>query len=319
MADPIHPCCDPSSRSSIWTGSPNGTVINIDGIETYVAKPWLRETGNESERSSSGPKLSPGNPKRVILFLTEAHGIYLPNAQLLADSFAIELNCDVLMPDQFAGQPRIPKTREPEAGKAGIPHTPSAEDKNTHHELGGIPIPLKENLETSDAYPFVHPSWWKEEEPRIFEDWKERHEPKTTDPLLARVVHYIREEYGRGVKIGGVGYCFGGRYVMRLMGSGVMNVGVVNHPSLYTLEEVKGLKSGMRLALYAAAVDEYLPPDKRRETEDIVSRQGCAWTSTVFSGVEHGFAVRGDLSVAEVRIAKNGAFQGAVQWFNAWL
>jgi dienelactone hydrolase len=313
MADPIHPCCDPSSRSSIWTGSSNGTVINIDGIETYVAKPWLRKTGNESERSSSRPKLYPGNLKRVILFLTEAHGIYLPNAQILADSFAIELNCDVLMPDQFAGQPRIPKTSEPEAGKAEIPHTPSAEDNNTHHELGGIPISLKENLETADVYPFVPPSWWNEE------DWKERHEPKTTDPLLTQVVHYIRKEYGREVKIGGVGYCFGGRYVMRLMGSGVMNVGVVNHPSFYTLEEVQGLKSGMKLAVYAAAVDEYLPTDKRRDTEDILTRQGCAWTSTVFSGVEHGFAVRGDLSITEVRMAKDGAFQGAVQWFNAWL
>jgi dienelactone hydrolase len=199
-----------------------------------------------------------------------------------------------------------------------IPHTPSAEDKNTHHELGGILVPLKENFETSDAYPFVHPSWWKEDEPKIFEDWKERHGSQTTDPLLARVVHYIRDRYGREVKIGGVGYCFGGRYVMRLMGSGVMDVGVVNHPSFYTFEEVKMLK-GKNLALYAAAVDAYLPTDKRRETEDILTRQGCTWMSTVFSGVEHGFAMRGDLSVEEVRMAKSGAFQGAVQWFNAWL
>ena len=50
-------------------------------------------------------------------------------------------------------------------------------------------------------------------------------------------MQYIRKTYGEDVKIGGVGYCFGGRFIMRLMGSGVIDVGVVNHPSFYTLDE----------------------------------------------------------------------------------
>ena len=41
--------------------------------------------------------------------------------------------------------------------------------------------------------------------------------------------------------------------------------------------------------------------------------------STVFSGTEHGFSVRGDLGIREVRLAKEYAFKGALQWFRDWL
>jgi hypothetical protein len=41
--------------------------------------------------------------------------------------------------------------------------------------------------------------------------------------------------------------------------------------------------------------------------------------STVSSGTEHRFSVRGDLSVKEVRLAKECAFKGPVSWLNDWL
>ncbi|PMD35785.1 hypothetical protein L207DRAFT_434762 [Hyaloscypha variabilis F] len=225
------------------------------------------------------------------------HGIYLPNAQLLADSFASHLDCDVIMPDEFAGQARLDK-----------------------HQRPFFPPGKEPNTETSDAYPFRKPPWWKgDESAQEFEAWKGRHEPPATDPLIARVVKYIHDTYGQDVKIGGVGYCFGGRYVIRLMGSGVIDVGIINHPSFFTMEEVGKLTKAKRLAIYAAETDDILPPEKRRQTEDVLTKTGATWASTVFSGTTHGFSVRGDMSVKEVRLAKESAFTGAVSWFEAWL
>ncbi|KAN0096533.1 alpha/beta-hydrolase [Hyaloscypha variabilis] len=321
----LHPCCDPTSPTAIWEGMPTGRIIEIDGIETYISQPGKRDGQPDSKpfiRHPQGQKEK--SSKRVILFLTEGHGIYLPNAQLLADSFASHLDCDVLMPDEFAGQARLDKHQRPffPPGKEPVPETvPWTEDKDDpNYELRGIKVPFKENTETSDAYPFRKPPWWKgDESAQEFEAWKGRHEPPATDPLIARVVKYIHDTYGQDVKIGGVGYCFGGRYVIRLMGSGVIDVGVINHPSFFTMEEVGKLTKAKRLAIYAAETDKILPPEKRRQTEDVLTKTGATWASTVFSGTRHGFSVRGDMSVKEVRLAKESAFTGAVSWFEAWL
>jgi dienelactone hydrolase len=318
----LHPCCDSTSPSAIWEGTPTGKVIEIDGIETYISQPQVRDGETESNLSTFVPETSKKyERKRVILFLTEGHGIYLPNAQLLADSFASHLDCDVFMPDQFARQARLEKGQKPffPPGKEAI--VPWTEDKDDpNYELRGIRVPLRQNTETSDSYPFRKPPWWQgDESAQEFEAWKGRHEPPVTDPLLTRVINHIHDQYGQDVKIGGVGYCFGGRYVIRLMGAGVIDVGVLNHPSFFTMEEVGLLTKEQRLAIYAAETDDILPPEKRRMTEDVLTKSGATWMSTVFSGTEHGFSVRGDLTVKEIRLAKESAFKGAVSWFKDWL
>lgn len=284
------PCCDPTSPSPIWTGKPTGKVISIDGIETYISEGSKRASNDGNTITSSAVD----EPKRVILHLTEGHSMYFINAQLLADSFASHLNCDVIMPDQFAGKERVPKGQ--------VPNFPEGKKE----------IPVSEN----DTPP---PHFLSQKTPGHFEAWKKSVEPPVTDPIISRVVKYIHETYGKDVKIGGVGYCFGGRYVMRLMGSGVIDVGVVNHPSFFTMEEVERLGKGKELAVFAAETDDILPAEKRRATEDILTKNGATWMSTVFSGTEHGFSVRGDLSVKEVRFAKEKAFAGGVQWFQEWL
>jgi dienelactone hydrolase len=40
---------------------------------------------------------------------------------------------------------------------------------------------------------------------------------------------------------------------------------------------------------------------------------------TLYSGVEHGFAVRADISKKEVKYAKEAAFIQAVAWFDEFL
>lgn len=285
MAETPHACCNPPPGPS-WTGKSTGKIIIIDGIETYIAK----------TRESNQGQISKKEPQRVILHLTEGHSIYFGNAQLLADAFSTNLGCDVIMPDQFAGEERVPRGHEPSFPE-GKPAVPSARGN------GDVAAPHYRSKRT----------------PEEFEAWKKRFEPPTTDSVLARIIHYIHTTYGPDVNIGGVGYCFGGRYVMRLMGSGIIDVGVVNHPSFFTMKEVGKLGVGKRLAMFAAERDEILPAEKRRATEDVLTREQATWMSTVFSGTEHGFTVRGNLEVKEVRMAKEKAFKGAVEWFEEWL
>jgi dienelactone hydrolase len=287
-------CYDPTSPTPIWEGKSTGKIIKIGEIETYIAQ----AATNENQKS-----------KRVILFLTEGHSIYFINAQLLADSFASYLNCDVIMPDQFSAQERVPQGFIPHFPEGGSIVKPDVGEMGSDTEGG-----------SAEGKAVLPPPFFKSKfTPETLEKWKKGYEPEFTDPIIEKVVQYIYSTYGNKVNIGGVGYCFGGRYIIRLMGSGVIDVGVVNHPSFFTMEEVGKLGMGKELALYAAERDNILPAEKRREMEDLLTRNGVTWMSTVFSGTEHGFSVRGDLNVKEVRLAKEKAFKGAIQWFNDWL
>jgi dienelactone hydrolase len=51
-------------------------------------------------------------------------------------------------------------------------------------------------------------------------------------------------------KIGGVGYCFGGKYVPRwLTGNGEgIDIGFIAHPSNLNEAEISGVKSGLSIA-----------------------------------------------------------------------
>ncbi len=152
MPQTLHPCCDPKSPSQIWEGTPTGKIIDIEGIEAYLSQTASLQPSQNTSRPEH-------DPKRIILFLAEGHGIYLPNAQLLADSFSSYLNLPVLMPDQFSRQARLPKFITPSIPSGSalsiIPLTTDPSDPN--YENRGLAPPLKENIDSSDAWPFLKP------------------------------------------------------------------------------------------------------------------------------------------------------------------
>jgi dienelactone hydrolase len=65
--------------------------------------------------------------------------------------------------------------------------------------------------------------------------------------------------------------------------------------------------------------DKVFPPEKRRETEIILQDLKVPYQINLYSHVSHGFAVRGDLAVKEIKYAKEQAFLQAVFWFNEYL
>jgi dienelactone hydrolase len=163
--------------------------------------------------------------------------------------------------------------------------------------------------------------------------------PATVDPLYAAVIAHLRAEMGI-TRIGGVGYCFGAKYVCRFLSlpspspspspslsaassyppspSPALDAGFIAHPSFVTASEVERVAAPLSIA--AAQHDDIFPADKRRETEDILAQlPGVPYQITLYSHVEHGFATKGDLAGERARWAKERAFAQAVEWLDEFV
>lgn len=166
----------------------------------------------------------------------------------------------------------------------------------------------------------------------------------TVDPIYAAVIKYLRGEVGVK-RLGGVGYCFGGKYVCRWLKAGGLDAGFTAHPSFVEAEELKGIMGPLSIAAAgefslvlslvvrmrggglrrvwltpcALETDFIFPAEKRRETEDILKEMSVPYQMTLYSDVEHGFGVKGDLSHRRARFAKEMAFLQAVFWFDEYV
>lgn len=176
------------------------------------------------------------------------------------------------------------------------------------------------------------------------------HLPDTVDPIIEKTLAYMKEQGAK--KIGAVGYCFGGKYVARFMAKGKgVDVGFTAHPSFVDEAELRGVTGPLSIAAAgkfgycvfhcrvlrkektrlerkniptngttSPETDSIFPEEKRHQTEQILKDMGSIpYQMTLYSGVEHGFAVRGDLNKPEIKFAKEAAFLQAVQWFDEFL
>lgn len=106
------------------------------------------------------------------------------------------------------------------------------------------------------------------------------------------------------------------QYVVRHYQNGI-KVGYSAHPSFVEEEELAGITGPYSIS--AAETDEIFPAEKRHKSEEILAKTGQPWQINLFSGVSHGFAVRGDQNVKAEKYAKEQAFAQAVSWMNEHL
>ena len=170
----------------------------------------------------------------------------------------------------------------------------------------GDPIPLNRPAD------FDLMAWLNKSGPK-----GEGHLPNTVDPIVSSIIKAMKEDMG--VKtIGAVGYCFGAKYVARFGAKDKgIDVGAMAHPSFVDAEEIKALRAPLSIA--AAETDQIFPAEKRRETEDILKDHDIPYQICLYSDVEHGFAVRADMSNKRMKFAKEAAFLQHVQWFDEYL
>ena len=211
-----------------------------------------------------------------ILLFPDANGVDLINTQLMADNFASQ-GYLVLAPDLLHDDPNKTKTLE-------------------------------------ELY-----------------EWLALHPTERVDPIVELTLLKMRELGCQS--IAGVGYCFGAKYVIRnLRGlEGGLSAGFVAHPSFVTAEELGAIRRPLSIAaagekthsmeirsrriLTLVDSDYIFTTEKRRESEDILMKLDVPWQITLYSDVEHSFAVRGDLSKPRVKWAMEEAFGQAVRWF----
>ncbi|PGH10657.1 hypothetical protein AJ79_05371 [Helicocarpus griseus UAMH5409] len=146
--------------------------------------------------------------------------------------------------------------------------------------------------------------------------WLKDYTPETVDPIVKETIKHVRETLGVK-RVAAAGYCFGAKYVTRFLTEGNIDVGYVAHPSFVTPEELGAIKGPY--AISAAETDTIFPAEKRHQSEEILAKSGLPYQINLFSGVVHGFAVRGDLSNKVVKFAKEQAFVQAITWFGEHL
>jgi dienelactone hydrolase len=71
--------------------------------------------------------------------------------------------------------------------------------------------------------------------------------PGTVDPIIETMVVWLKCDMEVS-KIGGVGYCFGGKYICRWLRDGGLDAGYVAHPSFVEKEEVEGINGPLSIA-----------------------------------------------------------------------
>lgn len=147
----------------------------------------------------------------------------------------------------------------------------------------------------------------------LFESWLPKHGSDITRPIVDKVVEGIKKEWAP-TYIASIGYCFGAKYTVQLLGAGVVQSGTICHPSFVEMDEVRAIKGP--LLICAAETDQIFPAESRHATEVVLKEIGARYFITLSSGVEHGFSSRGDPSNKVVKFAKEKAFCDAVAWFN---
>ncbi|PHH60457.1 hypothetical protein CDD81_1632 [Ophiocordyceps australis] len=145
-------------------------------------------------------------------------------------------------------------------------------------------------------------------------DGKTPHTKEAVDPITLAGIAALRE---MGVAhIAAVGYCFGAKYAIRHYKSGI-ECAFVAHPSFVDDEELAALSGPLSIA--AAEEDFIFSTEKRHQSEEILKKTGQPYQVNLYSGVVHGFAVRGKIEVQVERFAKEQAFRQALIWLQEFL
>jgi dienelactone hydrolase len=69
----------------------------------------------------------------------------------------------------------------------------------------------------------------------------------TVDPIIEKIITWLKRDMDVK-KLGGVGYCFGGKYVCRWLKDGGLDAGFTAHPSFVDADEVRGIQGPLSIA-----------------------------------------------------------------------
>ncbi|KAJ6584936.1 dienelactone hydrolase endo-1-3,1,4-beta-D-glucanase [Mycena capillaripes] len=262
--------CPDCFRGSVLEGEPTGVMI--DGA-------YFASAGTDAQPS-----------KRAIILLTDVFGLPLKNSKILADNFALHLNCDVWVPDVFAGHPPV-----------------------TTRQLSMLPDRAGVKLGFSDYLKFI----WN-----VLPSAYSLLIANRPSVMIDRVISFVKklQEQKKYEKIGTIGYCLGGGLATRVGAStDLFDSIILVHPSPPTNEQVLAIKAPTAWSM--PEDDMGIKPARLKEIEALYAeRKGKVtfvdYEIKVYKGCAHGFGARPNFAYPDVKEGFEKAFQQAVDWFN---
>lgn len=151
-----------------------------------------------------------------------------------------------------------------------------------------------------------------------FKVWLEKHNPTKTRSVVDQFLGQFRKEHPNAF-LGVIGHCFGAKYaIQQIATDGMADVAAVAHPSFVSVEEVEAISNKRPLLISAAETDGNFTRELRHLTEEKLANKGARYQIDLFSGVSHGFAVRGDMSNPAVKYAKQKTLFDQIYWFDTF-
>ncbi|KAL6527637.1 hypothetical protein OROMI_029448 [Orobanche minor] len=149
-----------------------------------------------------------------------------------------------------------------------------------------------------------------EEKPLLV--WKSLHEPSQAFEDSKPVIDALKT---KGISaIGAAGLCYGAKVVVELNKAGLIQAGVLLHPSFVTVDDIKEVKAP--LAILGAEIDKLSPPELINQFAEILSsKPEVASFVKIFPGVVHGWTVRYKTEDENAMKSAEEAHQDMLDWF----
>jgi len=229
---------------------------------------------------------------KAIVLLTDIFGLPLPNPRIVADHLAEHVGVDVWIPDFFNGKPPVDvKDLEPLfPDRAGVKLSWLSTFRLIFKILPSLPSFISNR-------------------------------PSVVDARVQEFIGKIKAEKGYE-RIGSVGYCFGGAMAGRLGATDAVNTIVIAHPANISAKQIRAIKVPTSWLL---AEEDMSFKDKAVKTAEAIfkEREGkpdhVDYEFRVWEGTAHGFAVRPNLSVPQVKAGYEGGLEQTIAWFKKTL
>ena len=296
--------CPDCFRGSVHShaGEAKGTTETVHGKTCYVASP---------------PSTSTSTSTSVIIHLTDSFGLNLINTKLLADRFAAETGCKVLVPDVIPGGggpvSLMYHTEAMTAPVALFDVLGQLKRVAAALAVAALTVPLGLRIWTSAA-------------------------PHRAYPGILEFARAVRSGLPSGAKLGVVGFCWGGYGSVNLCrepaveggSDALVDVQFCGHPYALTVPDmivdaVRTYKVPFSMAI--GDRDRYLTKEKIDETEAALRRKlgrgegegGYSYEVRVYGGCTHGFVVRANPADEVETVAAEEARGQAVAWLRKYL
>ncbi|RPB29584.1 alpha/beta-hydrolase [Terfezia boudieri ATCC MYA-4762] len=122
----------------------------------------------------------------------------------------------------------------------------------------------------------------------MIELWLARHTEEKTMPIIEKVVKALKEVYPENTANGvyTIGYCFGGKYVLKLAATGDIKAGALAHGTLVTLKDIKEVRQPVSFACVEG--DPFFPDEVRDNGRRYLEDMKVPSEFKLYRGVPHG-------------------------------